>query len=312
MEGKATVLAILLVAGLASLPVSAGRLEVLTTTTIVGDVVHAIGGDRIELRVLFPPDADPHAFQPTPRDVVTISEADVVFQAGAGLEAGMRDLLESSSGRWVDLSEWVALRGTEDHADDSEAVDPEDGENDHHHHPGDVDPHVWFDPTQVALWTKAIEETLMSLDPDGAAIYRANAEAYRRVLEELDRWILDRTSSLPDDRRRLVTDHLAFGYFADRYGFEQIGSVFPGFSTLTEPSARDVAELIETIEVFDVPAIFVGTSSDPTLARIIATDTRIRVVTLYVGSLSGDDGPAASYVDFMRYDVDQIVNALSP
>jgi len=302
---------LVLVAMGAGTTVGEARLRALATTTIVGDVVQSIAGDRIDLTILLPPDADPHAFQPTPRDVVAVSNADVIFLAGAGLEAGFEEILENASGRAVDLSERLPLRRSDtEPADHPEGGVGEEGALDHDH--GEADPHVWFDPTLIVTWCEAIEETLAELDPDGGPTYRSNGESYRTALEELDGWIRDQTDRVPADRRRLITDHLAFGYFAERYGFEQVGSVFPGFTTLAEPSAREIADLIETIERLDVPAIFVGMATDPTLAKVIADDTGIDVVRLYTGALSDVDGPAATYIEFMRYDVGQIVNALSP
>ena len=109
-----------------------------------------------------------------------------------------------------------------------------------------------------------------------------------------------------------MTDHLIFGYFARTYGFEQVGVVTAGYSTLAEPSARDIAELEEAIKRYDVPAIFVSTSVNPQVAEQIAADTGIKVVSIYTGSLSDEQGPASTYLDYMRYDVTQIVAALRP
>ncbi len=299
-----------------ALAVASERLQVVATTTIVGDVVRSVAGDHVELVVLLPRNADPHTFQPTPRDVVTVSNADVVFISGAGLEEEVGDILDNAASRIVDLSERVVLRelgveSAEASAEDEDTLVGEGESDDGRHDHGEHDPHVWFDPANVTIWTETIEEALAELDPENAAFYRSNASSYRLSLNDLDRWIRDEIDRVPLVRRRLVTDHLAFGYFAARYGFEQVGSVFAGFSTLAEPSAREMAELIDAIETLDVPAIFVGTTADPTLAEAIAADTGTDVVTLYTGSLSEQDGPAATYLEFMRYDVLAIVDALA-
>lgn len=295
--GRVAGLLLLSMASLGFLATSS-PLRVVATTTIVADVVEAIAGGLVEVRSLLPIDSDPHGYQPTPRDVVALAEADVVFLSGAGLEDEFDDLLENA-GRIVDLSERVAVRGL-GHAE-SEADDHGEG----------VDPHVWFDPTNVMVWTRAIEETLAELDPAHAVAYAANAAAHRRELAELDLWIWAETSRISPTARRLVTDHVAFGYFAARYGFEQVGSVFPGFTTLAEPSARELAQLVDAVRALGVPAIFVGASVSPTLAEAVAADANAAVVFLYTGSLTGPTGPAGSYLDLMRHDVSVIVGALT-
>jgi len=285
--------------------VAAAPARVVATTTIVADVVEAIAGNLVEVQSLLPIDSDPHGYQPTPRDVVALAEADVVFLSGAGLEAEFDDLLENAD-RVVDLSERLAVRDI-GHAEG----EADDHDEDHAGHGEGVDPHVWFDPTNVMVWTRAIEETLAELDPANAGVYAANAAAYRRALAELDLWIWAETARVPPAARRLVTDHVAFGYFAARYGFEQVGSVFPGYTTLAEPSARELAQLIDAVRSLGVPAIFVGASVSPTLAEAVAADANAAIVFLYTGSLTEPTGPAGSYLDLMRHNVAAIVAALA-
>jgi ABC-type Zn uptake system ZnuABC Zn-binding protein ZnuA len=288
---------------------SALGIDIVATTTLVGDTVRMIAGDDANLVTLLPENADPHAFSPTPSDVAILSDADVVFLSGADLEADLADLLTNAGGLVVDLSARVALREATSHGHDHEGEEADHG-GEHSH--GEYDPHVWFDPTNVMIWSSVIEQTLSGLDPQNAAGYADRAAAYRRALADLDLWIWDRIGGLPDDRRNLVTDHLAFGYFAARYGLRQVGSIFPGISTLAEPSAREIADLINSIESLAVPAIFVGTTVNPALAESIAADTGTQVIPLYTGSLSGPSGPAATYIEFMRYNTEAIVNALMP
>ena len=285
----------LLIFGL-SLSVGASPLRVLATTTIVGDVVSQIGDADIDLTVLLPVNADPHGFEPTPDEIAAISDADLVFINGAGLELGISPFLEMASGPVVSLSDFIPLRRLEAGDEEEEAW---------------FDPHVWFDPRNVMTWSAVIAKTLGDLDPANRPAYEERAEAYRSKLERLDSWIVEQVGKIPEENRKLVTDHAAFGYFAARYGFEQVGAVFPGFSTLSSPSARELAELEDKIRSFGIPAIFVGTTVNPALAEQIAADTETRVVFLYTGSLSGPDGPAGSYIDLMRYDVEAIVRGLA-
>jgi ABC-type Zn uptake system ZnuABC Zn-binding protein ZnuA len=258
-------------------------------------VVRAVGGDAIALTVLLPMGTDPHSYEPTPQDVAAVADADVVFVNGAGLEVFLDSLLESAGGdaHVVSVSEGIEFLRL----------------GDEHEH-GDFDPHVWFDPNNVLVWVENVEQALSILDPANAEAYAANASEYRVALQELDDWIQSQVAQIPKANRKLVTDHASFGYFAERYGFEQIGAVFPGFSTLTEPSAQERAELEEAIRALGVQAIFVGTTINPSLAQQVAEDTGAQLVFLYSGSLSEPNGPANNYLRLMRYDVSAIVDAL--
>jgi ABC-type Zn uptake system ZnuABC Zn-binding protein ZnuA len=287
---------------LAPVTLGAGeKLQVVSTTSIVADVVRNVGGDQIELTQLIPLGTDPHTFEPIPQDVAAVSDAHVVFVHGAGLEIFLDDLLESAgdAAPAVPVTPGVDLLafGEEEHEED-----------DHDH--GGADPHTWFDPNNVIIWVDNIEQALSTLDPDNAQVYAENATAYQNELEALDRWIRDQVDQVPPARRRLVTDHTAFTYFCAAYGFEQIGAVVPAYSTLAEPSAQELATLVEAIEEYDVRAIFVGNTVSPDLAEQVAADTGTQLVFLYTGSLSEAGGPADDYISFMEYDVSAIVEAL--
>jgi ABC-type Zn uptake system ZnuABC Zn-binding protein ZnuA len=294
-------LAIALLVLLVALPMAAGTVRVVSTTTIVGDVVARIGGEQIDQTVLLAVNADPHVFEPTPQDLVAVAGADIVFINGVGLEADLVPLLENAAGPVISLSERIAVRTLEPRAGEGAAQGClERG-----------DPHVWFDPTNVMIWADVVAEALAAVDPDHASHFRARAQTYRTDLANLDLWIWQQVERIPHDRRTLVADHAALGYFATRYGFKQIGAIVPGFSTLAEPLPRELAELEKSIGEFDVPAIFVGTTVNPSLARQVAVDTDTRLVPLYVGSLSAPGGPANSYINLMRYDVTAIVEGLA-
>lgn len=290
-RGLAMVAALLLGVSLGAL---AGP-RILCTTTIVGDVVAHVAGPDVPVTVLLSLGADPHSFEATPNDLVTIAQAHVIFESGAGLEAFLAPLLEATEARVVDLSAGLPLR--------SLTSEPSEGGE-------TTDPHVWFDPANVIAWLDVIVQVLGEVDPGRAAEYRDRAAVYAESLRALDAWIAETVRALPREDRRLVTDHDALGYFAARYGFELIGTVLPGLSPLSEPSAREVAALESAIAAAGVPAIFVGTTVNPAVAAQVAADTGTRLVVLYTGSLSDASGPAPTYVDFMRYDVLAIVASL--
>ncbi len=298
------ILLLLLVLLLAGGTSTAYGIEIACTTTIVGDVVSQIVGENAEVWVLLPIDADPHAFEPRPQDLVALERADLIFVNGVDLEAGMVDILEGVATPIVPLSDaLVGLLPADGHEAD------EDDASDAHEHEG-VDPHVWFDPTLVAQWIDIIVDSVGSLVPSAVPSLIDQADAYRRELETLDAWIVASVAAIPEERRHLVSDHRVLAYYAHRYGFTLAGAVIPGISSLAEPSARGLAELITAIEQLDVPAIFVGTTANPALAEQVAADTGTHVVLLYTGSLSTADGPAGTYLDFMRYTTTAIVKAL--
>lgn len=275
----------------------------VATTTLVGDIVRNIGGDRIDLSVLLPLGADPHNFEPAPKDVALVSDADLIFTNGAGLESFMTRLLENSGVQSTPVSlsdglELIASTEEESHEGETE-TSQEDG-----------DPHVWMDPNNVQHWVQRIEQALSAADPANAATYKANAQAYRQALIELDGWISQQVTQVPQANRKIVSDHVVFGYFARRYGFEQVGAVIPSISTLAAPSAQELADLEDAIKKLRVKAIFVDSTVNPALSQRIASDTSLQLVPIYSGSLSAAGGPAATYLDFMRTNVSAIVQAL--
>lgn len=278
---------------LSPVPLDEGeRLRVVATTNIVADVVSNVGGDRIELVGLLPIGVDPHAYEPTPQDLRAVADADVIFANGVGLEAFLSELIENAGGdapviplsAGLDLLEMVQEKGP--------------------------DPHTWFDPSNVVVWVRNSERALAQLDPGNAEFYAANARAYVQKLEALDAWIREQVAQVPEDRRKIVTDHRVLGYFTRAYGFEMIGAVVEAFSAAAEPSAQELVVLENNIQQYGVPAVFVGRTVNPKLAARVADDTGIQLVPLYTGSLSEAGGEAGTYLDFMRYDVAAIVAAL--
>lgn len=282
------------------------RLRVVTTTNILADVIANVGADSIEISSLVPLGADPHSFVPTPSDIRLMSAAHVVILNGVGLEEFMTTTLRQIEGETaiVSLSQALALRSFETAA--SNELD--DGDVAHEH--GSHDPHVWFDPLNVMRWVDNAAHALSALDPANAAAFQQNAQTYKDQLVALDAWIQEQVASIPPERRKLVTDHIALGYFASRYDFELVGAVVPAYSTAAEPSASELAALIDALVHLDVPAIFVGANANPTLAQRAGEETGVILVTLYTGSLSEPGGPADTYLRLMQYDVSAISQAL--
>lgn len=287
--------------GAGPMPLAGDLPRVVATTSIIGDVVANVGGDAVQLTVLMRPGVDPHTYTPTPKDTAAVHDADIVFINGAGLEAFLEELLQNAGGsaEIVDLSQGIEL---------APAAGEEHGEDDHAH---GYDPHIWMSVPNVLHWVDLIEEALTVEAPDYADVYAANAEAYRAELRALDAWIRERIAEVPAGRRKLVTNHPAFGYFARTYGLEQVGAIYP-VSPAAEPSAQDIALLEEAIREFGVPAVFTETSVNPKLAEQVARDTGVRLVPLYTGSLGPAGSEADTYIKMMRYNVNAMVEALAP
>lgn len=266
---------------------------ILTSTTFLADITRNIAGDRVQVESLLPPGADPHSYQPTPQDAAKISESRLMIINGAEYEHFLEDLLENSGneGTVVEASAGIRPRT--------------DAESEH-----GVDPHMWLDPNHVILYIENIRDALTHQDPQGEAVYKSNADAYVAELEDLDSWLLEQVGRIPAEKRLLVTNHEALGYFAERYGFTVVGTVIESFSSDASPSARQLAALIDQIRSSGASAIFLDASDNATFARQIADETGVRVITdLHLESLT-EGAPAATYIDMMKHNVTQIVNAL--
>ncbi len=298
-------------------PVEGGKLKVVATTSIVADVVREVGGDHIDVQILLPVGTDPHSFDPTPQDIAKVADAHIVFANGAGLEDFIEDLLASAEAAecTVMLSHGIELLEHPTHEEDHEEGEGEhdedehnDDHDDHAHEMGD--PHTWTDPNNVKLWVQTIEATLVSVDPTNAEAYAANATEYMTELEEIDAWIREQIEQIPPEKRKIVTDHRLLGYYVDEYGLEMVGAIIPGYSSLSEPSAQELAKIEDIITSLDVKAVFVGKTVNPNLAERIAEDTGVSLVYFYTGSLSPAGGEAESYLDYLRYNTNAFVNAL--
>jgi len=304
------------------------KLKVLATTNIVGDLVGNVGGDMIALTTMLPVGADPHTFVPTPQDAAAIADAHVVFMNGLNLEEFLEELINNAGGEatavavatHVDTREFEEMDahgqgdekgdGHEDRPADHSGRGEDDHDDEHGVGPQGVDPHVWMTPTNAMVMVHNIEHALSELDPANAASYEANANAYEAQLQELDAWVKTQVESIPAENRELVTDHDALGYYTSRYGLDVVGTVVPAYSTNAEPSARELAELQETIQKFETKAVFVGTTVNPVLAAQVAEDTGIKLIPLYTGSLGQAGSGVETYVDLIRYNTIAIVTAL--
>lgn len=308
-------------------------LKVVASTTLIADVARNVGGEWVTVDSLIPTDSDVHAFQPIPADVLKVTQADVLLVNGIGLESFLGGLLENADGvQPVVVStgimmlpfgeqqvrdsgaEYLGALGDEGICEDANHPGEESGDTatEEAHEHASCDPHVWTDPANVMIWADTIAEAFAAADPDHVDAYRANAAAYMGELTALDAEVRDILSVIPDERRVLVTNHEFLGYFAHAYGFRLAGVVIPGGSTLAEPDPQTVAGLIATIQAEHVPAVFVEVSSSSILADVIAQETGSAVVTtIYSDSLTGEDGPASTYLDYMRYNARTIASALA-
>ncbi len=273
-------------------------LKVVAAETFLADIAQNVAGDRVKIDVLMPLGVDPHSYEPTPADVAKIADSNMLIVNGAGFEEFLTKLLENAGGQRTIIEAATGL--TQRKLREGEHAEEHEG-----------DPHFWLDPNNVIKYVENIRDGLSQADPAGAATYQANAEAYIVKLQELDRWIANRVQEVPPANRLLVTNHESFGYFADRYGFRIIGTVMPGVSTGSAPSAQQLAQLIDHIKQTGAKAIFLETGTNPQLAQQAAREAGIKMVTgLYSHSITEAGGAAPTYLDMMKFNTDAIVTAL--
>ena len=274
-----------------------GTLNVVATTTQVQDFTRVIGGDRIKLTGILKPNVDAHDFEPSPADVAAIADADVLVKNGVGLEKWLDDTVRSAGfdGTTVDASKGVPIITGDDPAEPA------------------GDPHIWQSPTNAKIMVANVEQALAAADPDDAAAFKANLDAYNARLDALDTDIASQIDTLAN--RKLVTNHDAFGYYVQRYHLEFIGSIIPSFDTSAELSAKDVTDLVAKIKATGVKAIFSESSLPPKTAETIAKEAHVKVVE-GEGALYGDAlGPAgsdgATYLQMMEHNTKTIVANLA-
>jgi len=265
----------------------AAEVKVVATLDLFADFARQVGGDRADVSALIPAGADPHTYEPTPSRVAKLAKADLVIVNGLGLEAALEDVIEEntpSSTPIIELSQGLSVI------------------NDDHH---DGNPHLWLDVQNAIAYVERIRDALVEIDPAGAEAYRANADSYLAELRTLDEEVAADIDSIPSDRRKLVTFHDAFPYMAQRYGLEVVGVVVasPG----KEPSAKDVADLVEAIAAEEVPAVFKEPQFNARILELAADDAGAEVCTLYSGTL---DKKVDTYVKLMRFNAKELVRCL--
>ena len=271
-------------------PVGPRKLTVVTTLTVLADLIEQVGGDKVQVKALVPPGGEVHTYQPTPNDIKAVAQAGIVFYNGAQLEEWIDGTIRSAGKQ--DLPIVVLSQGL------PTIVEADNRPN----------PHLWLDVANAKAYVEKIRDALANVDGANAAYYSDRARAYLAQLDELDAWIQTEVDKIPRARRKLVTFHDAFPYFARRYGFSLQGVVVssPG----KEPSARELTDLARRIKREEVPAVFAESQFNPKAMEVLARDTGVRVITnLYTDSLSSGL-EANTYITLMKHNVSQIVNAL--
>ena len=330
-----------------NVPVTAeSETVILATTSILGDIVRNVAGERARVDVLMPAGIDPHEFEPSIEQVNSLYKVNLVVANGMRLEEGMTEVLDIAVSEGVNLFELGTtavdaggLAG-EDHEEDHDEGEHEgeadhdeghdegehegeadhdeghdegehEGEADHDHEHGGVDPHFWLDPILVAEGALALGERLTPFD--GSEEWRAQAQAYADQMTALDAEIREILAVVPPSQRKLITNHDAFGYFAQRYGFEVLATVIPSTSSLAEPSSAHLAELVEMIVEQGVPAIFVENDAAEGVAEAVAAEVgaEVLVVELYAPWLGEPGSGADTLAGMLRVNAQRIAEALA-
>lgn len=283
-------------------------LRVVATTSVWGDVIEEIVGDDGNVDILIPAGADAHEYEATPRQVASLQDADLVVANGLGLEEGLEDVLESAVSDGASILELAPDLDPFPFADHNQEAD-DHAEQEHER--VSEDPHVWFDPSRVVSATEMIAARLAEIDD--SVDWMARATAYSDRLLEADMDIAEVLDAVPPENRRLVTNHDALGYFAERYGFEVIAVVIPGGSTLGDPSSAEMAALVEEIEHEGVRTIFAETSQPTRLAEAVAAEVGddVSVVELYTETLGEPGSDADSLIGMLTTNARRIAEALA-
>jgi zinc/manganese transport system substrate-binding protein len=266
------------------------KINAVASFSILGDFVRNVGGDRVNVTTLVGPDSDVHVYTPAPADAKKIADAKLVIVNGLGLEGWLPRLVQSSGGKATII---VATTGIAPRKLGS-----------------DADPHAWQSVANAKIYVANIREALSAADPAGAAATRANADAYLAKLEALDREAHEAIAQIPQARRKVISTHDAFGYFAAAYGIAFIAP--QGVSTESEASARDIAAIITQIRAAKIPAVFLENISDPRLMNRISAETGAKIGgTLYSDSLTGEKGDAPTYIELVRHNIKALTSALT-
>jgi ABC-type Zn uptake system ZnuABC Zn-binding protein ZnuA/ABC-type Mn2+/Zn2+ transport system permease subunit len=319
---------VLLAAGCGGESSGEGRqVKVVATTTQAADFVREVGGKAVEVTQILQPNSDPHDYEPRPSDVEAVADAELVFVSGRGLDDWAEELVADSGGdaQIVDLGAMgpIRLEGEgheheheeEGHAEEASHEEEHSGEVGHEHEHEDeseLDPHWWHDPRNVEAAIPGIENVLVVADPSRKAEFIRNADDYVAEVKALDAGIAACIDSVPASQRKLVTDHDAFGYFANRYGIEVVGAVIPSQTTQAQPSAKDLSELAETIEAEDVKAVFPESSLGADVVEAIAEQTGASAeYTLYGDTLGPEGSDGETYLGMEEANADAVVRGFT-
>jgi zinc/manganese transport system substrate-binding protein len=266
------------------------KINVVASFSILGDFVRNVGCDRVNVTTLVGTDSDAHVYTPAPADAKKIADANLVIINGLGLEGWLPRLVQSSGGKAVIVT---ATNGIAPRKLGS-----------------DADPHAWQSVANAKIYVANIRDALSAADPAGAAATRANADAYLAKLDALDREVREAIGRIPEARRKVISSHDAFGYFAAAYGIAFIAP--QGVSTESEASARDIAAIITQIRTGKIPAVFLENISDPRLMNRISAETGAYIGgTLVSDSLTGEKGDAPTYIDLVRHNIKALTSALN-
>ena len=266
------------------------RLEVVASFSILGDFVKNVGGDRVIVTTLVGPNGDVHVYAPAPADAKKIADAKLVIINGLGLEGWLPRLIQASGSKAPII---IATKGIAPLRQGS-----------------DADPHAWQSVANAKVYVANITEALAAADPADAEAFRANAARYQAALDALEAEVRSAVEKIPPARRKVISTHNAFGYFAASYGIEFIAP--SGVSTETEPSARDVAQIISQIKSAKIPAVFLENFGDPRLVSRIAAETGAKIGgTLFSDALTDEKGVCPTYIDMVRHNIKALTSALS-
>jgi zinc/manganese transport system substrate-binding protein len=274
----------------------AAPIKVVTSFSMLEDLVQNVGGKLVSLTNFVPRNADAHTYQPTTQDIRALGDAKIVFVNGLGLDAWFEKLAKNaaSKAQIVTLSSEIKTQKI--------SVGAETGE---------TDPHLWWNLQNTIVYTKKIAATLRDADPKNSSSYQKNASSYIKTLSKLDAWAKLEVQKILVSNRVLVTNHDALGYFATRYGFKILGTVIPSGGTEREPSAKEIAKLIDVIKANKVRALFIENTLNPKLANAISSDTGVKIAPpLYTDALGVNGSSGESFVKAFQYNVTTIVNAL--
>ncbi len=274
---------------------SAAKIKVVATTTQVGDFVKNVGGNRVELVTILKPGVDAHDYEPTSADSKALAAAQIIFSNGVGLEEWLDKTIKNSGTKATQV---IA----------SDGIKPRPGSTSQEK-PGD--PHLWFSTDNAKKMVDNITTGLIKIDGAGKEIYETNAKSYKAQIDDLAKQIKILIDTIPADHRKLVTNHDAFGYFAEQFGIKIVGSVIPSFDSTAEPSAQELKELVDKIKATKVPAIFTETSINPKLAEQISKEAGVKIFSNLYGDTLGEAGSDGdTYLKMMLANAKNIANGL--